>query len=390
MPATFARTTASCGSAVASGQRERVEPACDRREPTARPVRLRVRRHELARSRDVAARDRVLDRRLDVAVLLRATPTRARAGAAARSGRRRGARARASRRRGGGSGTRARPRRAATRKRFAPAISVEQRRRGRDLEHGVAEVGREPVEHRRPQEEAPDLRRRRGEHVVGEEVEDVARVPRELLDEAGADRAAPSRRGARGRCRRASLRHGRSRARRPSRPRSTSARRKRSRASSVEIRSAVSRISDELAVRAQPCDGQTRDPRGSRRRPAPRPGTCSTKLRHGRVAQRASVRGASRRGSRRAPERRRARARGAARAVSPIARRPADERVERRLAGGRVHLSQPAHEVRPQPGGIGVGRLQRHPDERRPLAIGLDPLREQGRFPVARRARRRG
>ena len=53
----------------------------------------------------------------------------------------------------------------------------EQCGRGRGLEHDVAELGREPVEDRRPEEEAPDLGPRRCEDIVGEEVEDVARVP---------------------------------------------------------------------------------------------------------------------------------------------------------------------------------------------------------------------
>ena len=64
--------------------------------------------------------------------------------------------------------------------------------------------------------------------------------------------------------------------------------------------------------------------------------------------------------------------------------RTTHQRVERRLPDGRVHLAQAGHQVRPQAGRVGVGRIECQPDERRPLAIGIDPLREQRRLPVAR------
>ena len=267
-----------------------------------------------------------------------------------------------------------------------PAARPRTRSRARTSQRS----GREPVEDRRPEEEAPNLgpssrrgRRRRGSRGRGA---CPPRTPRR----SARGRVAPWRRGARGRCLRASLLPARSRARPPSRL-EVDVR------APEEVEGLVGRdpqrgLADlgEVAVRAESCDWK--------------PGIGAA--RHHQLHRRRGVLDEAVSRSRRTPglpddvpvvedhhelgcagELAR---RGGGRAGSPIAPGPPTRASSDASPAGGWTSRNPLTTMGPQARGIGVGRFQRHPYERCSRTVGLDPLREEGGFSVARPARRRG
>ena len=164
------------------GPRERVEPPQERCDLPRGPVLTRVQRDEVARAPDVATRDRVRDRRPDVALSLEPDGR-------ARVQPRHGVRVDE----GELALEHAReelvvavdPARLVHRdEEEVRVLDLREHRRGpRGFEHPVAELGRERVQDRRAQHELAHHRLHRVEHVAREEVEDVARVARERVYE---------------------------------------------------------------------------------------------------------------------------------------------------------------------------------------------------------------